>query len=87
MRHQITHSNVVYSVRRFHKHNATNVVKYFDCLRRIGPHATFMISWYLPQQWVRIIVEGYECNPNSANSIIVFSVAECKGNKLIRLFL
>jgi hypothetical protein len=89
MRRQITHSNLAYSVSKFHtrKHNATNVVNYFDCLRRNGPHATFMISWYLPQEWVRIMVEGCECNPNSEKSIIVLSVAECKGNKLIRLFL
>jgi len=41
----------------------------------------------LAQEWFRIIVDGYECNPNSAKSIIVFSVAEYRGNKLIRLFL
>jgi hypothetical protein len=57
MRRQITHSNVVYSVSKFHTNDATNVVNYFDCLRRIGPHATFMISWYLPQKWVRIVVK------------------------------
>jgi len=86
MRLQITQSNLVYSVSKFHKHNAANVVDYLDCLRRIGPHATFMISSYLPLEWVRILV-GYECNPNSTKSIIVFSAAECTGNKLIRLFL
>lgn len=49
MRHQITNSNVVKSVSKIHKHNATNVANYFNCLRRIGPHASFMISWDLPQ--------------------------------------
>jgi len=50
MRHQLTHSNAVKSVSKIRKRNATNVANYFDCLRKIGPHATFMIAWYLPHE-------------------------------------